>query len=155
MGDRERKSRFDDADKGGSKYFDKDDHRENNENKGFSGEDKELLKKLMKREEEKSKKEEDEKMGKALRIPDHYAECYPGMTEMDDAIDDSEDEADYSKMDLGNKKGPIGRWDFDTAEEYADYMSKKRGLTQSSFSIWRQNERGSKNSWKSWSQKRQ
>ena len=36
----------------------------------------------------------------ALRIPDHYAECYPGMTEMDDAIDDSDEEADYSKMDL-------------------------------------------------------
>ena len=35
-----------------------------------------------------------------LRIPDHYAECYPGMTEMDDAIDDSDEEADYSKMDL-------------------------------------------------------
>jgi len=131
--DRERKSRFDDPDKGGSKYFDKDDHRENIENKGFSGEDKELLKKLMKREEEKSKKEEEVKMGKALRAPDHYAECYPGMTEMDDAIDDSDEEADYSKMDLGNKKGPIGRWDFDTAEEYADYMSKKEALPKAAF----------------------
>ena len=29
-----------------------------------------------------------------------YAECYPGMSEMADAIDDSDDEADYSKMDL-------------------------------------------------------
>lgn len=27
---------------------------------------------------------------------------------MDDAIDDSDDEVDYTKMDLGNKKGPIG-----------------------------------------------
>lgn len=54
----------------------------------------------MKREEEKSKKEEATKIGKKLREPDHYAECYPGMTEMNDAIDDSDEEADYSKMDL-------------------------------------------------------
>lgn len=45
---------------------------------------------------------------------------------MNDAIDDSDDEVDYSKMDLGNKKGPIGRWDFDTAEEYSDYMNQKK-----------------------------
>ena len=54
----------------------------------------------MKREEEKAKKEEAAKIGKVLREPDHYAECYPGMTEMNDAIDDSDEEADYSKMDL-------------------------------------------------------
>ncbi len=29
-----------------------------------------------------------------------YAECYPGMVEMNDAIGDSDDEADFSKMDL-------------------------------------------------------
>lgn len=29
-----------------------------------------------------------------------YAECYPGQDEMADAIDDSDDEADYSKMDM-------------------------------------------------------
>jgi IK cytokine len=29
---------------------------------------------------------------------------------MDDAIGDSDDEADLSKMDLGNKKGPVGRF---------------------------------------------
>ena len=39
-----------------------------------------------------------------------YAECYPGLAEMDDAIGDSDDEADFSKMDLGNKKGPVGRF---------------------------------------------
>merc|ERR1712183_61958 len=81
----------------------------------------------------KKEKEEEAKIGKALKIPDHYAECYPGMTEMNDAIDDSDEEADYSKMDLGNKKGPIGRWDFDTAEEYADYMSSKEALPKAAF----------------------
>ena len=33
----------------------------------------------------------------------------------------------------GNKKGPIGRWDFDTAEEYADYMSSKEALPKAAF----------------------
>lgn len=42
--------------------------------------------------------------------PEGYAECYPGLQEMNDAIDDSDDEVDYTKMDLGNKKGPIGRF---------------------------------------------
>ncbi|KAL9889834.1 uncharacterized protein ACN427_009025 isoform 1-T10 [Glossina fuscipes fuscipes] len=55
--------------------------------------------------------------------PEGYAECYPGLEEMNDAIDDSDDEVDCTKMDLGNKKGPIGRWDFDTQEEYSDSMS--------------------------------
>lgn len=28
----------------------------------------------------------------------------------------------------GNKKGPLGRWDFDTQEEYSDYMNNKEAL---------------------------
>lgn len=58
---------------------------------------------------------------------------FPGLEEMNDAIDDSDDEVDYSKMDLGNKKGPIGRWDFDTAEEYSDYMNQKEALPKAAF----------------------
>ena len=56
---------------------------------------------MIKREEEKSKRAET-KMGQMLsaKEPEGYAECYPGMSEMNDAIDDSDDEADYSKMDL-------------------------------------------------------
>jgi len=34
--------------------------------------------------------------------PEGYAECYPGMSEMNDALDDSDDEVDYTKMDLVN-----------------------------------------------------
>ena len=30
----------------------------------------------------------------------HYAECYPGMAEEYDATYDSDDEADYTKMDM-------------------------------------------------------
>lgn len=53
---------------------------------------------------------------------------FRSMMESADAIDDSDDEVDYTKMDQGNKKGPVGRWDFDTQEEYSDYMSNKEAL---------------------------
>lgn len=36
---------------------------------------------------------------------DYYTECYPGMAEMQDAIDDSDDEADYTKMDMVGRLG--------------------------------------------------
>lgn len=49
-------------------------------------------------------------LNRLTQEPEGYAECYPGLEEMNDAIDDSDDEVDYSKMDLGNKKGPIGRF---------------------------------------------
>ena len=39
-----------------------------------------------------------------------YAECYPGLAEMDDALGDSDEEADFSRMDQGNKKGPMSRF---------------------------------------------
>ena len=52
-----------------------------------------------------------------------------------DAIDDSDDEADYTKMDQGNKKGPVGRWDFDTQEEYSSYMSSREALPKSVLSL--------------------
>jgi len=136
--DRDRRDRDHDHDRdhrsskgSSSRYFERDEKQDLHS--GYNAEDKDLLKKLMKREEEKAKKEEADKVGQVLREPDHYAECYPGMTEMNDAIDDSDEEADYSKMDLGNKKGPIGRWDFDTAEEYADYMGSKEAMPKAAF----------------------
>lgn len=64
---------------------------------------------------------------------DGYAECYPGLEEMDDAVIDSDDDVDYTKMDKGNKKGPIGRWDFETQEEYSEYMSTKEALPKAAF----------------------
>ncbi|KAL7298148.1 hypothetical protein TKK_0009148 [Trichogramma kaykai] len=72
-------------------------------------------------------------LDKLASEPEGYAECYPGLDEMQDAIDDSDDEVDYTKMDLGNKKGPIGRWDFDTQEEYSDYMNAKEALPKAAF----------------------
>lgn len=72
-------------------------------------------------------------LSKFATEPEGYAECYPGLDEMQDAIDDSDDEVDYTKMDLGNKKGPIGRWDFDTPEEYSEYMNNKEALPKAAF----------------------
>lgn len=66
-------------------------------------------------------------------MPESYAECYPGAPENEDAVADSDDEVDYSKMDMGNKKGPVGRWDFDTPEEYSEYMSNKEALPKAAF----------------------
>lgn len=56
------------------------------------------------------------------------------MDEAADAIDDSEDEADYTKMDMGNKKGPVNRWDFENNEQYQDYMSKREAMPKYVFS---------------------
>ena len=63
---------------------------------------------------------------------DGYAECYPGAIENEDAVIDSDDEADYSKMDM-MRKGGVGRWDFDSNEEYSDFMGKKEALPKAAF----------------------
>lgn len=42
-------------------------------------------------------------------IEDYYSECYPGMPENDDAVADSDEEEDLSKMDNGKRKGPLNR----------------------------------------------
>jgi len=123
---------------GGSKkpsYFDKPEEPREKEHRGFTAEDKEMIKALMKKEEEKEKQKDDKKLAGMMQSSSHdgYAECYPGLAEMDDAIGDSDDEADFSKMDMGNKKGPVGRWDFDTQEEYGDYMGSKEAMPKAAF----------------------
>ena len=91
-------------------------------------------KKLEKANEPKDKSSGNPLVGGNVNLPDSYAECYPstqfnvaGMGE------DSDDEVDYSKMDLGSKKGPVGRWDFDTQEEYSSYMSNREALPKAAF----------------------
>nr|XP_058968623.1 protein Red-like [Pocillopora verrucosa] len=70
------------------------------------------------------------KVKDANYIPDSYSECYPGAV---DVPYDSDEEADYSKMDLGNKKGPIKRWDFETEEDYHSYMESREALPKAAF----------------------
>lgn len=120
----------------GRSYFDKRDEEQEHKG-GFSNQDKDMIKNLLKREEDKAKQEEETRnsqLGQRLSAndPEGYAECYPGI-DTSYAMDDSDEEVDYTKMDLGNKKGPVGRWDFDTAEEYADYMSQKEALPKAAF----------------------
>ncbi|ERE73932.1 protein Red-like protein [Cricetulus griseus] len=81
---------------------------------------------------ESLKKPEDKKqLGDFFGMSNSYAECYPAT--MDDMAVDSDEEVDYSKMDQGNKKGPLGRWDFDTQEEYSEYMNNKEALPKAAF----------------------
>lgn len=72
------------------------------------------------------------KGGDFLSSTNSYLECYPGSM-MEDPGADSDEEVDYSKMDQGNKKGPLGRWDFDSQEEYSRYMSNKEALPKAAF----------------------
>ncbi|XP_053400191.1 protein Red-like [Mercenaria mercenaria] len=95
--------------------------------RGFAEMEEEKERKAAKKEEERI-----QKLKQKTEI-DSYAECYPGMEEAADAVDDSDDEVDYTKMDQGNKKGPVGRWDFDTQEEYSDYMANKEALPKAAF----------------------
>ncbi|XP_018607091.1 protein Red [Scleropages formosus] len=78
-----------------------------------------------------SRREEKKHVGDFFGMSNSYAECYPAT--MDDLAVDSDEEVDYSKMDQGNKKGPLGRWDFDTQEEYSDYMNNKEALPKAAF----------------------
>ncbi|XP_076446295.1 protein Red-like [Babylonia areolata] len=99
----------------------------NDKFKGYAELEEEHKKLTAKIEEDRIKKL------KAKTEIDSYAECYPGMMESADANEDSDDEADYTKMDQGNKKGPVGRWDFDTQEEYSSYMSSREALPKAAF----------------------
>ncbi|XP_063784847.1 protein Red [Pseudophryne corroboree] len=80
---------------------------------------------------EMKKHEEKKQLGDFFGMWNSYAECYPAT--MDDMAVDSDEEVDYSKMDQGNKKGPLGRWDFDTQEEYSEYMNNKEALPKAAF----------------------
>uniref|UniRef100_A0A803JW09 IK cytokine n=1 Tax=Xenopus tropicalis TaxID=8364 RepID=A0A803JW09_XENTR len=59
-------------------------------------------------------KHEDTQVGDFFGMWNSYAECYPVRY-------------------LGNKKGPLGRWDFDTQEEYSEYMNNKEALPKAAF----------------------
>ncbi|XP_003739420.1 protein Red [Galendromus occidentalis] len=74
-----------------------------------------------------------DRLAKLTQQEDYYSECYPGMPENDDAIVDSDEEEDLSKMDTGKKKGPLNRWDFETHEEYAEYMDQKEAMPKAAF----------------------
>ncbi|CAA9999653.1 unnamed protein product [Nesidiocoris tenuis] len=65
--------------------------------------------------------------------PTGYAECYPGLDEMQDAIEDSDDEVDYTKMDQGNKKRSRGPLGFRHAGRVQPVHEYKRGFAEGGF----------------------
>eukprot|EP00116_Pleurobrachia_bachei_P011646 sb/3471908/ len=80
----------------------------------------------------------------ALQPQDSYMECYPGAME-ETATYDSDEEADYSKMDMGNKKGPLTRWDFDSEDKYNSYMDNREALPKAAFQFGIKMSEGRKN----------
>lgn len=74
-------------------------------------------------------------------VPDSYAECYPSMQyEIAGVTNDSDDEADVTKMDLGKSgKGPMNRFDFENEEDYGDYMAKREALPKAAFQYGQKN----------------
>lgn len=53
---------------------------------------------------------------------------------------DSDEENDVSKMDLGKSgKGPMNRFDFDNEEDYGDYMAKREALPKAAFQYGQKN----------------
>ncbi|RDD36475.1 Protein Red [Trichoplax sp. H2] len=105
---------------------------------------KDYVKKITEKFSKKENRQQQNIKAKAKTVPakknqgvgsslDYYAECYPGAMEVDDAMADSDEEADYSKMDMGNKKGPVGRWDFENEEDYNKYMEKREALPKAAF----------------------
>ncbi|ULU08065.1 hypothetical protein L3Y34_019266 [Caenorhabditis briggsae] len=86
------------------------------------------------REREAEKAKERERKRKEMEASSGYDECYPGgLVEMGGAWD-SDEEADYSKMDSGAKKNQaVNRWDFDTEEEYATYMEGREALPKAAY----------------------
>ncbi|VDK77493.1 unnamed protein product [Onchocerca ochengi] len=78
--------------------------------------------------------ENDAPIEKKKKVPmetEGYAECYPGG--MYEAAGESDDEADYSKMDMGNRRGPVKRWDFDDHEDYEKYMESKEAMPKAAY----------------------
>jgi IK cytokine len=129
------------------KYFEKDNKEEDIEHAGPSKEvasefirniNQKYSSKDIKDEEEmknkKEKKDNSSSNGMSVKFAaDSYAECYPGTIAEEDVNVDSDEEADFAKMDLGNKKGPVNRWDFDTNEEYTEYMSNREAMPKAAF----------------------
>ncbi|TKR68694.1 hypothetical protein L596_030940 [Steinernema carpocapsae] len=64
---------------------------------------------------------------------DAYAELFPSGIGLLQAGYESDEDADFSKMDLGNKKGPLKRWDFETQEEYEKYLGSQEALPKAAF----------------------
>ncbi len=84
-------------------------------------------------------KKADKMLSKLSAEPEGYAECYPGFEEMNDALEDSDDEADYSKMDLVNIANLLiikaNRFFSETCKVLLFYRETKKGQLVDGISI--------------------
>ncbi|KAI1721482.1 protein Red [Ditylenchus destructor] len=89
----------------------------------------------IRREAEETTEEQKPKKRRLDDEDDAYSELYPSGIGLLDAIggESDEDEPDFSKMDMGNKKGPIKRWDFDTDEQYQQYQSSREAMPKAAY----------------------
>jgi len=67
-------------------------------------------------------------------VSESYSECYPGSYETSYmfASYDSDEEEDFSKMDMGKKKR-LRRWDFETDDQWNSYNENKEALPRAAF----------------------
>ncbi|KAI6176061.1 hypothetical protein M3Y97_00758000 [Aphelenchoides bicaudatus] len=61
---------------------------------------------------------------------DAYGELFPSA---DMYYGGSDEEDDFSKMDMGTKKGPVNRWDFESEEAYESYQSGREAMPKAAF----------------------
>uniref|UniRef100_A0A915CN83 Protein Red n=1 Tax=Ditylenchus dipsaci TaxID=166011 RepID=A0A915CN83_9BILA len=81
-----------------------------------------------------SKEEQRLKKRRMEEEDDAYAELYPGGIALLDAVGgESDEEADFSKMDMGNRKGPVKRWDFESDQQYADYQESREAMPKAAY----------------------
>lgn len=137
--DSKQESSRNDAKKSGRDYFDKKDKEDTRDHGPSREAANEFIKNIVKSADRQEKKKEEEKKeekksGMSIKFDqDSYSECYPGTRAEEDVNIDSDEEADFSKMDLGSKKGPVNRWDFETNEEYTSYMSNREAMPKAAF----------------------
>ena len=59
-------------------------------------------------------------------------ECYPASFSTSGFVEDDDEEADTSKMDM-SKKRRLRRWDFETDEEWERYREQLEALPKAAF----------------------
>jgi len=83
--------------------------------------------------EAKKKRTIDEKKDPSF-VEDTYSECYPGSFETASyAFEESDEEEDLSKMDLGTKRNKLKRWDFDDEESWNAYNDQREAMPKAAF----------------------
>ncbi|CAD6188608.1 unnamed protein product [Caenorhabditis auriculariae] len=141
--DREDRDRDRDRDRRGRDDYGRDHRRDKDRDRRDRDPEKERRQREKEREIEKLKKEQEEKE-KEKRLEEKmekrrkdaesggYDECYPGgMAELAGNWDS--DEEDFTKMDMGQRKGPVNRFDFENEADYEKYQGSREALPKAAY----------------------